>query len=130
MECRSKLQMINLLGKEIALASPKDESDRPQNTSSLLLLRSELRTRLPKKPNIRRSPRHRHSEDCPDSEAMRDFPWGATGSLKPLREIGDLDLMFDAHVSDRHLHYAEPFLDTLHPYQLGDYLFIGACDCS
>jgi hypothetical protein len=36
---------------------------------------------------------HRHAENCPDSEAMRDFPWGATRSFKPLHKICDFDLM-------------------------------------
>ena len=35
---------------------------------------------------------------------MRDFPWGATRSFKPLHEICDFDLMFDAHIRDGHLH--------------------------
>jgi predicted esterase len=35
---------------------------------------------------------------------MRDFPWGTTRSLKPLHKICDLDLMFDAHIRDGHLH--------------------------
>jgi len=56
----------------------------------------------------------RHPENCPDSEAMRDFAWRATRSLKPLHEIYDFDLMFDAHIRDGHLHKAEPFLDTFH----------------
>src|SRR5215469_3033327 len=64
------------------------------------------------------SPRHRHSENCPDSEAMRDFAWGATRSFKPLHKICDFDLMFDAHIRDGHLHKAEPFLDTFHPFVL------------
>jgi len=33
-------------------------------------------------------------------------------------QISDLDLMFDAHVSDRHLNYAEPFFDTFYPFVL------------
>ena len=41
---------------------------------------------------------------------MRDFPWGATRSFKPLHKICDFDLMFDAHIRDGHLHYTEPFL--------------------
>jgi len=64
------------------------------------------------------SPRHRHPENCPDSEAMRDFAWGANRSFKPLHKICDLDLMFDAHIRDGHLHKAEPFLDTFHPFVL------------
>ena len=44
---------------------------------------------------------------------MADFPWGATRSFKPLHEICDFDLMFDAHIRDGHLDKAEPFLDTL-----------------
>jgi hypothetical protein len=47
---------------------------------------------------------------------MRDFARGAPRSLKPLHEICDFDLMFDAHVSDRHLHKAEPFFDAFHPF--------------
>ena len=47
---------------------------------------------------------------------MGDFARRPTGSLEPLREIGDLDLMFHAHVSDRHLNYAEPFFDTFYPF--------------
>jgi hypothetical protein len=49
---------------------------------------------------------------------MRDFAWGTTRSLKPLHKICDLDLMLDAHFSDGHLHNAEPFLDTFHPFVL------------
>jgi hypothetical protein len=58
---------------------------------------------------------------------MCDFP-GATRSLKPLRKIGDLDLMFDAHVSDRHPHYAKSFFDTFYPFvfaQCGQHLSDG-----
>ena len=47
---------------------------------------------------------------------MRDFTWSATGSLKPLHKVCDLDLMFDAHIRDGHLHKAEPLLDALHPF--------------
>ena len=49
---------------------------------------------------------------------MRDFPWGATRSFKPLHKICDFDLMFDAHIRDGHLHKTEPFLDTFHPFVL------------
>ena len=49
---------------------------------------------------------------------MRDFPWGATRSFKPLHKIRDLDLMFDAHIRDGHLHKPEPFLDTFYPFVL------------
>jgi len=49
---------------------------------------------------------------------MRDFAWGAPRSFKPLHEICDFDLMFDAHIRDGHLHKAEPFLDTFHPFVL------------
>jgi len=49
---------------------------------------------------------------------MRDFARRPTGSLKPLHEICDFDLMFDAHIRDGHLHKAEPFLDTFHPFVL------------
>ena len=59
-----------------------------------------------------RSPRHRHPENRADSLTLGDFARRPTGSLKPLREIGDLDLMFDAHIRDGHLHKAELFLDT------------------
>jgi hypothetical protein len=47
---------------------------------------------------------------------MRDFPWGATRSFKPLHEICDFDLMFDAHIRDGHLHTTEPFFDAFHPF--------------
>ena len=59
---------------------------------------------------------------------MRDFARGAPRSLKPLHEICDFDLMFDAHVSDRHLNYAEPFFDTFYPFvfaQCGQHLSDG-----
>ena len=46
------------------------------------------------------SPRHRHPKNCPDSEAMRDFAWGATRSFKPLHKICDFDLMLDAHIRE------------------------------
>ena len=49
---------------------------------------------------------------------MRDFARGATRSFKPLHKICDFDLMFDAHIRDRHLYNAEPFLDTFHPFVL------------
>jgi hypothetical protein len=49
---------------------------------------------------------------------MLDFPWGATRPLKPLHKICDFDLVFDAHIRDGHLHKAEPFLDTFHPFVL------------
>jgi len=49
---------------------------------------------------------------------MRDFPWGATRSFKPLHKICGFDLMFDAHIRDGHLHKAEPFLDAFHPFIL------------
>ena len=49
---------------------------------------------------------------------MRDFPRGATRSFKPLHKICDFDLMFDAPIRDRHLHKAEPFLDTFDPFVL------------
>src|SRR5215469_4027781 len=65
-----------------------------------------------------KSPCTRHPENCPDSEAMRDFAWGATRSFKPLHGICDFDLMFDAHIRDGHLYKAEPFLDTFHPFVL------------
>ena len=46
---------------------------------------------------------------------MRDFTWSATGSLKPLHKVCDLDLMFDANLGDGDLHRAEPFFDAFHP---------------
>jgi len=57
---------------------------------------------------------HRHPENFPDFEAIRDLAWGAIRTLKPLHEIRDFDLMFDAHIRDGHLHKAEPFLDAFH----------------
>jgi hypothetical protein len=47
---------------------------------------------------------------------MRDFAWGAIRSFKPLHKICNFDLMFDAHIRDGHLNYAEPFFDTFYPF--------------
>jgi hypothetical protein len=58
---------------------------------------------------------HRHPENRSDFLTLSDFAWCATGSLKPFHQIRDPDLMFDAHLSNGHLHNAEPFLDTFHP---------------
>jgi hypothetical protein len=49
---------------------------------------------------------------------LRDFAWGATRSFKPLHEICNFDLMFDAHIRDGHRHEAEPLIDTFHPFVL------------
>jgi|SRR5215472_5483057 len=64
------------------------------------------------------SPRHRHPENCSDSLTLGDFARRPAGSLKPLHKIRDLDLVFDANICDGHLHRAEPFLDTFHPFVL------------
>ena len=47
---------------------------------------------------------------------LADITWGSTQPLKPLRKIGDFNLMFDTHLGDGNLHRAEPFLDALHPF--------------
>jgi hypothetical protein len=49
---------------------------------------------------------------------MRDFPWCATPSFKPLHKICDFDLMFDGDIRDGQLHKAEAFLDTFDPFIL------------
>jgi hypothetical protein len=41
---------------------------------------------------------------------MRDFPWGATRSFKPLHKICDFDLMFDA--ARREIRQADGWIDT------------------
>jgi len=61
---------------------------------------------------------HRNPENRSDFAALADFPWRMTWALQPLRKIDHFDLMFDAHFRDGHLHSAEPFLDTFHPFVL------------
>jgi hypothetical protein len=63
-------------------------------------------------------PRYRHHENCSDSLTLGDFARRPTRSFKPLDKICDLDVMLDAYLCDGHLHKAEPFLDTFHPFVL------------
>jgi len=56
--------------------------------------------------------RHKHPKNRSDSLTLGDFARRPTRSFKPLHKICDFDLMFDAHIRDGHLHYAELFLDT------------------
>ena len=61
-------------------------------------------------------PRNWQAQDRPDSVTLAYVAWRAARLLQPLREIAQLDFVFDANVRDRHLDHVEALGDAGNPF--------------
>jgi len=52
--------------------------------------------------------------------ALAHVAWRAAGLFQPLREVSQLDFVFDANVRDRHLDEVKPLGDPGNPFVASD----------
>ena len=63
---------------------------------------------------------NRQAQDRTNSVSLADVAGGAAGPFQPLREITQLDFVFDANVRDRHLDDVEALGDPGDPFVASD----------
>ena len=59
---------------------------------------------------------NRHAEDRPNAETIAHLSWRAARPVEPLREIAQLDFVFNANVRDRHPDDIESMGDASDPF--------------